>query len=117
MLLLFHTAFTPVFGTAPLNLTQLVRIRNLAHNPVNLDQSRSWPLPEKPEENGADRYLGKAAVGCTGPAGYPVVFTGYQQDDRSQSWCKKRLDRIGHTHRDGEPFRVFVDPDNLKSVV
>ena len=30
----------------PLNLTQLVRIRNLAHNPVNPDQSRSWPLPE-----------------------------------------------------------------------
>ena len=117
MLLLFHTAFTPLFGTALLNLTQLVRIRNLAHNPVNPDQSRSWPLPERSEENGADRYLGKAAVGCTGPAGYPVVFTGYQQDDRSQSWCKKRLDRIGHTHRDGEPFRVFVDPDNLNSMV
>ena len=36
MLLLFHTAFTPVFGTAPLNLTHLVRIRNLAHNPFIL---------------------------------------------------------------------------------
>ena len=61
--------------------------------------------------------MAKTAVGCTGPTVYPVVFTGYQQDDRSQSWCKKRLDRIGHTHRDGEPFRVFVDPGNLKSVV
>jgi hypothetical protein len=30
---------------------------------------------------------------------------------------KKRLDRIDHTHRDGVPFRVFVDPDNLKSTV
>ena len=85
MLLLFHTAFTPLFGTAPLNLTQLVRIRNLAHNPVNPDQSQSWPLPERSEENGADRYLGKAAVGCTGPAGYPVVFPGYQQNDGGQS--------------------------------
>ena len=68
-------------------------------------------------KNGAHHYLGKTAVGCTDPAGYVVVFTGYQQDDRSQSWCKKRLDRIGHTHRGGEPFRGFVDPDNLKSVV
>ena len=100
-----------------MNLTQLVRNRILAHNPVNPDQSRSWPLPEKPEENGADRYLGKAAVGCTGPGGYPVVFTEYQQENGSQSWCKKRLDRIGHTHRDGEPFHVLVDLDNLKSVV
>ena len=60
--------------------------------------------------------MGKAAIGCTGPVGYPMVFTKYQQGDRSQSWCKKRLDRIGHTHRDGEPFRGCVDPDNLKSV-
>ena len=29
----------------------------------------------------------------------------------------KRLGRIGHTHRDDEPFRGCVDPDNLKSVV
>ena len=68
-------------------------------------------------KNGVNRYLGKAAVGCTGPAGYAVVFTGYQQDDRSQSWCKMRLDRIGHTHRDSESFCGCVDPDNLKSVV
>ena len=68
-------------------------------------------------KNGDNRYMEKAAVGCTGPAGYAVVFTGYQQDDRSQSWCKKRLVRIGHTYRDGEPFRGCVDPDNLKSVV
>ena len=68
-------------------------------------------------KNVANRYLGKAAVGCIGPAGYAVVFTEYQQDDRSQSWCKKRLDRIGYTHRYGEPFRVCVNPDNLKSVV
>ena len=68
-------------------------------------------------KNGPNRYLGKAAVGCIGPAGYAVVFTEYQQDDRSQSWCKKRLDRISHTHRDGEHFRVFVDSDHLKSVL
>ena len=68
-------------------------------------------------KNGANRYLGKAAVGCTGPAGYAVVFTGYQQEEEDQSWCKKRLDRIGHTHRDGVLFRVFIDPDNLKSMV
>ena len=42
-------------------------------------------ITRKSEENGADRYLGKAAVGCTGPAGYPVVFPGYQQDDGGQS--------------------------------
>ena len=28
-----------------------------------------------------------------------------------------KSDWIGHTHRDGEPFRGCVDPDNLKSVV
>ena len=66
--------------------------------------------------NGANRYLGKAAVGCTGRAGYAVVFTGYQQEEGEQSWCKKRLDRIGHTHRDGEPIRGCLHPDNLKSV-
>ena len=68
-------------------------------------------------KNGANRYLGKAAAGSTGPDSYPVAFTRSQKDDRSQSWCKKRLDRIGYTHCDGEPFRVFVDPDNLKSVM
>ena len=30
---------------------------------------------------------------------------------------QKRLGWIDHAHRDGEPFRGCVDPDNLKSVV
>ena len=85
MLLLFHTAFTPLFGTAPPTLTQLVQTRDLAHNPGNPGQSWLWPVLERPEENGADCYLGKAAVGCTGPAGNSVVFPGYQEDDEGQS--------------------------------
>ena len=74
-------------------------------------------VSRKTRKTRADHYLGKAAVGCTGPAGDPVFFAGHQQDDRKQSLCKKRLDRIDHTHRNGKPFRVFIDPDNLKSVV
>ena len=71
----------------------------------------------KTKKLGSKATWEKLLLGVLDPTGNPVVFTRYQQDDRSQSWCKKRLDRIGHTHSDCEPFRVFVDPDNLKSVV